>query len=70
MSRFAFSPETYARLRSRRIAAALADAGRDICRALQLCETDAEARAVRSVWTRSETVRDRFIAVATKKVTA
>jgi hypothetical protein len=57
---FAFSPDTYARLRARRIAAALADACRDVCRALTICETDQETRAVRGAWSRLQLVHDRF----------
>jgi hypothetical protein len=65
---FAFSPETYARLRARRIAAALADATSAVVRAFQLCETDAERRDVKSVWSRCLRVQSRFEAIGAESV--
>jgi len=65
---FAFSPETYARLRARRIAATLADATACVVRAFQLCETDAERRDVKSVWTRCLSVQSKFETIGAESV--
>lgn len=61
---FAFAPETYARLRARQIAAALADAGRHLCHAFQLCGTDEERRTVRALWNRCVVIQERFVGLA------
>lgn len=65
---FAFAPETYARLRARRVAAALADATASVVRAFQLCETDAERRDIKSVWTRCLSVQSKFETIGAESV--
>lgn len=60
---FTFSAETYARLRARRISAALADASLAIGRAFSICETEQECRDVKSLWSRCINVQNRYQAI-------